>query len=282
MIDYRIVPIEELDPADILKVVNTAFDRDASLEWFAWKHLEGPWGPSLGAAAVDAEGPIGVRLLLPWKLQVGEVVLTALRATEAATIPRAQGHGVFSALNQWMMAELPDRMIFSTPNQLSRNGYYKLGWKTIASVPHRWESARLYGPPEALQATEPSAFTPWDPTALLWRSDPRSRHTYLHVDDGAQGRLYYREIRRGPFRGVLPLAIPGDPTTSEKLWRQMVRRARAHIVLRPESQPVPLRSRVAVHRGSSLIVGWLPPSLQAHHRAFAAGRWVQADLEAVI
>ena len=283
---FEIVDVVELSTDQILGVINTAFGRSATADWYRWKHCEGPWGPSVGVAAVDRSGPIGVRLLLPWRLRRGEASFTGHRATEAATVPRAQGRGVFTALNRWMMEEMRSDLIFSTPNLNSRGGYLKLGWHEIARVPHRWEVASRPFSDAVVTATSQDALrTDWDPDALQWRSDPRCGRTYqaVRADDAV---LYYRVLRRWRVPVVAPMGSLGDPPRLAQLWREMLGRTRARLVLRPATQPAPdRRLRLAVQRGESLVLGWSSgtgSSLEARGDVMATVPWSAADIEGVI
>lgn len=276
---FEIMPLDALDPADVVDVINAAFGKQESLDWYQWKHRDGPWGPSIGVGAVDEHGLIGVRLLLPWTIAGRDGTTRAYRATEAATVPRAQGRGVFSALNRWMMETLPGDLLFSTPNHLSRGGYLKLGWQQIAQVPHLWEVLPARRGPSAPRTTADVLRTPWDRPSLRWRADPRCRHRYTVLEDGEVG-LVYREVRRRGVRGVAPLAHFGTDLPDPDLWREMLGRERARFLLRPASQPSPWVTHRRVTRGSSLLVAWLPPEWSP--AAFENAPWTQADLEAVI
>jgi hypothetical protein len=283
---FKIVDLAELRPAQIVGVINEAFGRSETERWFEWKHRNGPWGPSVGVAAVDDQGPIGVRLLLPWRFHVGDIRFIGHRATEAATIPRAQGRGVFTALNRWMMEELRTELIFSTPNVKSRGGYLKLGWKEIALVPHRWEFALRPGRDAALPAISPDTLrTEWDADALQWRSDLRSGHRYL-TESSDETLLCYRLLRRRGIAVVAPTAAVGDPEQAARLWRRMLDRTRARLVLRPATQPAPQpTTRLAVQRGESLILGWSPgvsALASTYAGALSAAPWSAADVEGVI
>ena len=285
MAEFRIVPVAELSAKQIVAVINDAFGRNESVDWFRWKHQDGPWGPSLGVAAVDRDGPIGVRLLLPWRFRHGDASYLAHRATEAATIPRAQGRGVFTALNAWMMDEVRTELIFSTPNTKSRTGYIKLGWRPIANVGHRWElitRRNRFGGSRI--STSAGMATDWTEHALGWRSDPRSGQQYS-VTSSAESRLYYRTLTRRGLRNLAPHAATGELDQLGDLWRDMLGRTRARMVLRPTTQPVPGPPiRLSLHRGESLVLGWLPRTSRLLTAAPLVDTipWTAADLEGVI
>lgn len=284
---FEIVDVTELAVGQVLDVINTAFGRNENAAWYEWKHREGPWGPSIGVAAVDADGPIGLRLLLPWRLRYGDQTFGCHRATEAATIPRAQGRGVFTALNRWMMEEVDTDLIFSTPNLKSRTGYLKLGWREIAKVPHRWELAlrprENESAPELAPLRAPLR-TDWDPAGLRWRADPRSGLVY-HATSMDGGVLYYRTFRRRGIPVVAPLGSIAEPAQHALLWRRMLSQSRAPLVLRPATQPAPTAGRPGIQRGESLILGWRPQQSATalpDWDFFRTVPWAAADIEGVI
>lgn len=281
---FEIVDVAELATDQVLEVINTAFGRRETADWYRWKHREGPWGPSIGVAAVDADGPIGVRLLLPWRLRYGDQTFRCHRATEAATVPRAQGRGVFTALNRWMMEEVRTDLIFSTPNLKSRTGYLKLGWREIARVPHRWELALRRSGHAPSTPGVPELHTDWDVTGLRWRADPRSGVVYQAASTGG-AVLYYRTLRRRGVSAVAPLATVADATKYELVWKRMLADSGARLVLRPATQPAPATYRLGVRRGESLILGWTPPggaNVLDDPDVLRAVPWSAADVEGVI
>ena len=65
--------------------------------FFRWKHLENPFGASLGFV-VDDEGGSGLlalRLFQRWGLSIRGFTVEAVRAVDTATAVRAQGNGHF-------------------------------------------------------------------------------------------------------------------------------------------------------------------------------------------
>jgi len=65
-------------------------------------------------------------------------VATAVRAVDTATLPAAQGRGVFTRLTTTAVDELREQgvdFVFNTPNDRSRPGYLKMGWQVVGRVP---------------------------------------------------------------------------------------------------------------------------------------------------
>jgi hypothetical protein len=85
-------------------------------EFFRWKHLENPFGPSLMLVAEDDGRVIGLRAFLRWRFQAGGGTLQAVRAVDTATHPGYQGLGVFTRLTRAALAALEGQVdLCSTP-----------------------------------------------------------------------------------------------------------------------------------------------------------------------
>jgi GNAT superfamily N-acetyltransferase len=266
------------DVDEVIAVINAAFGFERDGDWFAWKHREGPWGASTGAVARDERGIVGVRLLLPWRFRGPAGTLTAHRAVEAATAPRAQGKGVFSLLNRHLMdrtAASGASAIFSTPNAASRGGYAKLGWSWLTPVPHVWRPVRPRRRPRALLegsdaiATFPtgvhlgSIATDWSIAALTWRLDPRSGHSYeVIADPGGGGGIAFRRVVTSRMPALLPLVGWGEPRERRRLLGHAAFRSRA-VALLDTGPPggAPLSTARGVRRGGSLLAVWPTPTL---------------------
>lgn len=299
-----ITPLDEVDPSEVRAVVNTAFGQQRSPEWYEWKHALGPWGRSWGLAAVDRRGVVGVRLLLPWRLRFGKHTLLANRAVEAATVPRAQGRGVFRQLNRELMrAGSADRLalMFSTPNELSRAGYHKLGWAHVGPVAHAyrlspwanaaasWEDALDGFPVADPSDTQKAIRTGWDAASLRWRTDPRCGRAYdcatLRAGRGPNGLLYRVIVRRG-LRVLCPLVAWGEQDDRAALLGGVARHERTPVLLDtkgPGGQP--LGRGPGWSRGDSLLAVWQKPASDGTvWPATDAHRWrtTMADLESVL
>jgi len=87
-------------------------------EFFRWKHLENPFGPSLMLVA-EADGRlVGLRAFMRWRFAAGDRQLRAVRAVDTATHPDYQGMGVFSRLTRAALDALDGEAVRS----LERDG----------------------------------------------------------------------------------------------------------------------------------------------------------------
>ena len=273
MSDLRIEEYDERHADAALTVINEAFGSPRPAGWFDWKHREGPWGPSRGVVAYDDEGMVGIRLLLPWRFRRcgGEVL--AYRAVEASTVPRARGKGVFSQLNRRLMDQLQDEpdwtFLYSTPNQLSRTGYLKLGWTWLDPIPHEYRlspvrraAGELLVDEEALATFQPAPSgdgitTAWTADALRWRLDPRTGNEYRSIAiPGPRGfdGLAYRVLLSRKVPMLLPIAAWGDTANRARLLAHAAWDARAPVVLDVAGDV--RRRSTGLRRGESLLTVW--------------------------
>lgn len=106
---------------------------------FRWKHVDNPAGPSPIWVGVVGGQVVAVRAFLRWTFeQPGGERVRAVRAVDTATHPAHQGRGLFSTLTRGALGPLRDdgtAFVFNTPNEQSRPGYLKLGWREVGRVP---------------------------------------------------------------------------------------------------------------------------------------------------
>jgi len=302
----RILPASDVADTAILGVIEEAFGSRRGAEWFRWKHRDGPWGPSQGYVAVDDEGALGVRLMLPWSFRQQERNILAWRAVEAATVARGRRCGIFGRLNKALMDEAAAAerwtAFFSTPNASSRPGYQKLGWTLLPSVPHRYwlvsrrrQRAATIVSEDVLTAF-PSAdaggatlSTAWTEAAMRWRIDPRSGHPYqvarLRHADQPNG-LLYRVLNRRGVNTVLIVYGWGKRRELSHLVAGVAGSERAPLVLAVRDGSVGSAIRGPhVTRGGSCIAVWdsaSGPDNGTRPADFSRWRCDMADLESVL
>lgn len=122
---------------DLLKKSLGETSSPKSVDYWLWKHLQNPFGPSKVLLAESNGQLIGVRAMMQWKWQWEGQIYSALRAVDTATHPDFQGKGIFSVLTQKMVdrsSENGINFIFNTPNKKSLPGYLKLGWVLQANL----------------------------------------------------------------------------------------------------------------------------------------------------
>lgn len=108
--------------------------------FFEWKHDHNPFGASPAWVAIDEAtgGLAGFRTFLRWEFERNGNVVHAVRAVDTATDPAHQGRGVFRLLTLQALDDLAEEgtaFVFNTPNDQSRPGYLKMGWKVVGRVP---------------------------------------------------------------------------------------------------------------------------------------------------
>jgi GNAT superfamily N-acetyltransferase len=116
------------------------WDRDAAFaEFFEWKHLQSPFGPSPAWIAVAGDDIVGFRTFLRWRFEHPDGrIRHAVRAVDTATAPAFQGRGIFRRLTMTAVdAFTADGVdfVFNTPNANSRPGYLRMGWSTVGRLP---------------------------------------------------------------------------------------------------------------------------------------------------
>lgn len=136
----EIRPAEPEDRPAILALLQRAMHRPEDLrfaELFEWKHDQSPFGSSPTWVATQGGSLLGVRVFMRWEFERDGHILRAVRAVDTATDPQAQGKGLFTALTRHAIREMEAdgvNFVFNTPNDKSRPGYLKMGWREIGQL----------------------------------------------------------------------------------------------------------------------------------------------------
>jgi hypothetical protein len=192
--------------------------------FFRWKHLESPFGRSLGLVEVgegDGDSLVALRMFQRWGLQRGAQPIEAVRAVDTATAPQAQGKGHFKRLT---LAAVDDAtaagvdLVFNTPNEKSGPGYLKMGWVEVGK-PGVWLRAGWPGvstlddavPDPVFLAARHGQATTEDERLRTRRSEAYWRWRYVDIP-GIAYRMVVEGtataiVRRQPRRGVPELTI---------------------------------------------------------------------------
>ena len=136
--------IVQATPADlpaIIKLLKTSLGESLvpkSEEYFLWKHELNTFGKSYTCLAKEEGELIGLRTFMRWKWQRGNEFHKAVRAVDTATHPDHQGKGIFKKLTLHAVEACKlegDDLVFNSPNNQSRPGYLKMGWKEVGRMP---------------------------------------------------------------------------------------------------------------------------------------------------
>jgi len=148
-------PAEPSDRAAILELLGRSLGSDPDdprlARLFAWKHDTNRFGPSPMWVATSGGDVIAFRAFMRWEFERGGEVLRAVRAVDTATDPAHQGRGLFTALTRHALDAVRAEgvaFVFNTPNDQSRPGYLKMGWREVGRVP---AAIRVVGPAGALR-----------------------------------------------------------------------------------------------------------------------------------
>ncbi|MFA0477121.1 GNAT family N-acetyltransferase [Vibrio breoganii] len=119
---------------------------DDLVNLFRWKHVANPFGLSLAIGAFDQKKLVAVRIFMRWEFSLNDTVLRAFRPVDTFTSPTYQRRGIFQKLTETALEVSKSQkidLIFNTPNNISRNGYEKLGWRLARN---EWVYVRVFSP----------------------------------------------------------------------------------------------------------------------------------------
>ena len=268
MSDLEIRPYDDADEDLVLGLLSSSLgwlpDADHRA-FFRWKHLANPAGRSAMWVAQANGVLVGFRAMLRWRFVVDGAEVEAVRAVDTATAPEARGLGVFQELTLHALDELKSdgvAFVFNTPNDQSRPGYLKMGWRELGRPPAAirprglkgamrmaasrapadlWSIETPVGQPAADVLDGDIAVGPPPPTGtvtqrsrehLQWRYAglPALAYRGIRVDDGV---ALFRLRRRGrATEAALCELLSPDEDRRRRLVREVARVAGADHVLR--------------------------------------------------
>jgi GNAT superfamily N-acetyltransferase len=273
--DVVVRPYVPEDLPEILELMRLSLGETDILqrtpELFRWKHESNPFGPSIVFLATVDGRIVGLRTFMRWRLVREEgSVIECCRPVDTATHPDFQRRGIFSTLTTAAVEHAREsgiHLIFNTPNERSRPGYLKLGWREVGGVPVlarvrpiRWLT-RGEGPPRTSGTVDPRELeprprrglhTPQSEQYLRWRFCEHPTVAYRAVA-GRRGATVVRPDRRWGRLGVAVSDVFGpEPASAMRdAWRRM---PGAYMVA---SFPRHTRERGAARRSGLLPVPWL-------------------------
>ena len=131
------------DEPAVLEVLRAAFgewprgiEGVTPSEFFRWKHIEGPYGPS-SVLVAEADGEIiGLLAYMRWRFRAGEQMLETMRGVDFAVHPDRRRPGASSALTRAAVEHFPSDLAFAwgNPNGKGAPVSLKSGWHDVGKV----------------------------------------------------------------------------------------------------------------------------------------------------
>ncbi|WP_224448325.1 GNAT family N-acetyltransferase [Haloprofundus salilacus] len=134
--EYRIRGYEASDREGLLALDREVWDRPRGREWFEWKYVENPYVDHVPIFVAEHDGKIvGARPFLVMPLRGPEGTGTAFQPADTMVHPDHRRQGVFTNMTTAALSHYADAadgpdLYFNFPNDMSRPGYEKLGWRS--------------------------------------------------------------------------------------------------------------------------------------------------------
>ena len=298
MKDFTILPISEVDRTKIVSLLAEVLGPRHTEEWFRWKHLENPFGPSLGWVAVDGSGILGIRLFMRWDLFSDDGRISAVRPVDTVTAIRSRMRGVFRTLTEYAVEQVSAdpqiRLIFNTPNMNSRTGYARMGWRLLPEISHAYGLA-LFGGLSPIEETdnifEAFAFNAAGQSGLrtvrtaamiAWRYRSSYGKARLREADSANGMIYRVATRRG-IRLLILYELAGTVAERKALIRSVAVKEKAFgVLVAAGAGALEFFPGALYRRGSSLLAVRPLQPVKPDPLEIASWRLTLGDLEGVI
>jgi hypothetical protein len=137
---YHIREYQPNDENAVVALLQQNMDSGNTGTWnqnfWRWKHVNNPFGPSIGFVAVNNTGQIvGFQTFMRWRFKTGNTVIKAVRSVDTITNPEYRRYGISSALNHKAFDQMEAsgiEFIFGTPNDQFLPGQMKWGFTYVA------------------------------------------------------------------------------------------------------------------------------------------------------
>jgi GNAT superfamily N-acetyltransferase len=302
---------EAKDEPGVLEVLRAAFGQwprgiegVTPSEFFRWKHLEGPFGPSSTLVAEADGAVVGLVAYMPWRFNAGGRTLETLRGVDFALHPDRRRPGASSALTQAAVKHFSSDLAFvwGNPNARGTPVSLKSGWRDVGrlhrffqpSTPRLGTMRRAFGkasnehremPVTAKSAAEvlgdaaTASILPAQTEGpsdrlttakgldyLRWRYGRFHEYRAVQSDSGAGGIVIFRPRCHGPF-SVLDVCEMLVDRDDRRTARHLLQQAR-------ESAPSDFVSCGFASRREAALCGFAP----ARHREVLVTYPIQPNL----
>lgn len=140
---FKVRAFEAKDLPRVLKVLEAAmgqWPRDiqgvAPSEFFRWKHMLGPFGPSTLLVAEADGAAVGFVAYMPWRFEASGQILAAMRGVDLAVDPSYRRLGAAAAVRAPAHFPADNVFMWSNPNGQARPGGLSSGRREVGRLPY--------------------------------------------------------------------------------------------------------------------------------------------------
>ncbi len=128
----------EGDETKILELFEVVFKRKMSLNFWNWRFKNNPWAHGIITLAWDKDVLAGHYAVMPFQIQVQNLLIKAVFSMTTMTHPKYRGRGLFPRLAKRTYErarELGYKLVYGFPNAFSHRGFVnRLNWFDLGNV----------------------------------------------------------------------------------------------------------------------------------------------------
>lgn len=117
--------LTDLEKDSFINIFNRVFHEGFDQDWFNWKYIDNIYGDSYIVLAYSKDDAIGARAF--WRNDIDGQL--CYQPCDTAVVEEFRGRGIFSKMTLAALEDTKGSYIYNYPNENSRPGYLKLGWK---------------------------------------------------------------------------------------------------------------------------------------------------------
>jgi hypothetical protein len=268
MLEYREIDYSK-DIPGIVDLLRTSLSEKHTRESFKWKHIDNPFGKSLGFLALDKDKIIGVRMFMKWDFSNEGKIINAIRPVDTVTHPDFRNKGIFKKLTLDGLEKYKNNfdLIFNTPNHNSTPGNLKMGWQRFEK-PLSLKIALLFPlkVPGLLNLVSLNSYnnknyeqtyslrTRLTKDFILWRYAEKIYKSAVYEYKNKQVFIIYRTTNIKNLKMVVLNEIIGDPQVHEKALKALMKKLGIYLLYYLNTDSVNVNPRIAVKKKGPLVL----------------------------
>lgn len=239
-IDYK----NDLD--QIHDLINNHLDPTFTKKLFQKKHLQNPFGRSLGIVALHEDRIIGLRMGMKWQLVNGENgdVITAARPVDTVVHEDYRKQGIFRKMNEEFLKLIKNNYdcVFNTPNEKSFPGNMKMGWKLMEdrkyckvgivnpfSRHQEWREISLEEVRFQNYKGDTGYITNFSDPFIVWRYSLDNYYVASFNNENSFCIIYKKVLLKG-LKAVAVVEILGDPNFFSSMVNSLAKKHKSFFV----------------------------------------------------